>query len=299
MWNRTFAKLNSEAPLRKADLDGDGIDDIIIGFGIDDSMNFDTANNIPQCTLGNGQVDLCEGGIMALNGATGDALWKYWSAYAIFSHFCKFDISGDQISDCVIAGPGGLLQAIDGKSGKLLWDFKRITIQTPEEIDINSVDLYTVNMIRDLDLDSVPDIVAAHTSERFGIREGHILLISGKTGNIVRRISSPYKEEIFLPIQFMTMKDGTENLLVLTGGQNTAGGVYKIRVDTFKNFRDDSDYTTIHRSSTGFLVPAVLTDLNNDGVDDIVVASFNSTIFAFNGVSNAAIWSFSFPSSGE
>lgn len=220
-------------------------------------MNFDTANNIPQCTLANGQVDLCEGGIMALNGVTGDALWKYWAPYAIFSHFCKFDINSDQINDCVIAGPGGLLQAIDGKSGKLLWDFKRITIQTPDEIDINAVNLYTVNILRDRDFDQIPDIVAAHTSERFGIREGHIILISGKSGKILRSISSPYKEEIFLPIQYMTMKDGTEYLLVLTGGQNTAGGIYKIRIDALKNFRDDSDYTTIYRSSTGFLVPAV------------------------------------------
>lgn len=194
---------------------------------------------------------------MALNGLTGDSLWKYWAPFAIFSHFCKFDVNNDQVNDCIIAGPGGLLQAIDGKNGKILWDFKRITIQTPDELDINAVNLYTINLIRDLDLDGIPDIVASHTSERFGIREGHILLISGKNGKTLRSVSSPYKEEIFLPIQFMTMKDGTEYLLVLTGGQNTAGGIYKIRVDSFKNFKDDSDYKTIHRSSTGFLVPAV------------------------------------------
>lgn len=257
VWNRTFAKMNSEAPLRKTDLDGDGIDDIIIGFGIDDSMSFDNENNIPQCTLANGQVDLCEGGIMALNGLTGDVMWKYWSAFAIFSHFCKFDVNDDKINDCIIAGPGGLLQAIDGKTGKLAWDFKRITMQTTDELDINAVNLYTVNIMRDLDLDGTPDIVAAHTSERFGIREGQIILISGKNGKTLRTVSSPYKEEIFLPVQFTTTKDGTEYLLVLTGGQNTAGGIYKIRIDSFKNFKGDSDYTTIHRSSTGFLVPAV------------------------------------------
>lgn len=33
VWSRTFAKINSEAPLRKTDLNGDGIDDIILGFG--------------------------------------------------------------------------------------------------------------------------------------------------------------------------------------------------------------------------------------------------------------------------
>jgi hypothetical protein len=299
VWTRKFVKLNSEAAVRKADLDGDSIEDIIVGFGVDNELSFDGSNNdIPQCTLPNGQMDICEGGIVAINGVSGDVLWKYWTSYAIFSLFCKFDINLDSIFDCIISGPGGLLLAIDGKQGKLLWELKRFSIQSPEEYDVNAVDLYTINLMRDLDSDSVPDIIGAHTDERFGIREGHIRLISGKTGKIIRTIQSPYKEEIFVPVQLMTMKDGTEFLLVLTGGQNTAGGVYKIRLDSFKNFRDDSDYTTIQRSSSGFLVPAVLSDLNGDFVEDFVVASFNSTVYAFNGANNNILWTFSFPSSG-
>ena len=47
--------------------------------------------------------------------------------------------------------------------------------------------------------DGIPDIVAAHTDERENVREGHIKLISGKTGKIFRSIPSPYNEEIFVP----------------------------------------------------------------------------------------------------
>lgn len=300
VWNKTFARVNSEAAIRKADLDGDGIEDIILAFGVDDSISLDENNNdIPQCPQANGEVDLCEGGVMALNGITGNLLWKYWTPRTVFSFFCKFDMNNDQINDCVASGPGGLLHAIDGKSGTLIWDFKRLSIVSPDEMDSSSVDLYTVNIIRDLDSDGIADIISAHTDERFGIREGHIRLISGKTGKSIRTIPAPYKEEIFVPIQLITSKDGTEYLLVLTGGQNTAGGVYKIRVDSFKNFHDDNDYSTIQRSSSGFLVPAVLTDLNGDQIDDFVVASFNSTVYAFDGVSNKIIWAFTFPSSGN
>ncbi|KAG5682233.1 hypothetical protein PVAND_011598 [Polypedilum vanderplanki] len=299
VWTKKFAKLNSEAAVRKADLDGDSIEDIIIGFGVDNEISFDGSNNdIPQCTLPNGQTDICEGGIIAINGLNGEVLWKYWTSYAIFSLFCKFDINSDSINDCIVSGPGGLLYAIDGKQGKLLWELKRFNIQTSaSEFDINSVDLYTINLMRDLDSDSIPDIISAHTDERFGIREGHIQLISAKTGKIIRTIQSPYKEEIFVPIQIIQFKDGTEYLLILTGGQNTAGGIYKIRLDSFKNFQDDNDYITIHRSSSGFLVPAVLSDLNGDFVEDFVVASFNSTVFAFDGATNSIMWSFTFPSS--
>lgn len=300
LWSRTLTKLNSEAPLRKADLDGDSVEDIIIGFGVDDSISFDTSNDIPQCTVPiSGQIDLCEGGIMALNGATGDVMWKYWTPYAIFSLFCKFDINEDRVNDCIISGPGGLLQAVDGKYGKLIWELKKFNIQSPDEIDINSIDLYTINLMRDLNSDGVPDIIGAHTDEKFGIREGHIRLISGKNGKIIRSIPAPFKEEIFVPVQLMTLNDGSEFLLVLTGGQNTAGGVYKIRLDSLKNFRDDNDYTTVQRSSSGFLVPAILTDLNGDSVEDFVVSSFNSTVYAFNGATNSILWTFSFPSSGK
>lgn len=321
VWSRTFAKLNSEAPVRKTDLDNDGVDDIIIGFGVDDSIEIENSNDIPQCTMHNGQMDLCEGGVLALNGITGDVMWKFWGSFAIFSLFCKFDINNDRINDCIVSGPGGLLICLDGKSGRKLWDIsnsKDFSMRSPEEIDVNSVDLYTVNLMRDLDSDGIPDVIGAHTDERFGIREGHIRIISGRSGKIIRSIPSPFKEEIFVPVQMMSMKDGTDFLLVLTGGQNTAGGVYKIRLDSLKNFQDDNDYATVQRSSSGFLVPAIQTDLTGDQIDDFVVSSFNSTIYvrniqhvntffspnyetlmsqAFNGITNALLWTFTFPSS--
>lgn len=34
VWTRAIGKLSSETPVRKADLNGDGVEDIIIGYGI-------------------------------------------------------------------------------------------------------------------------------------------------------------------------------------------------------------------------------------------------------------------------
>lgn len=34
VWSRAFARLNSESPLRKADINGDHVDDIIVGYGL-------------------------------------------------------------------------------------------------------------------------------------------------------------------------------------------------------------------------------------------------------------------------
>lgn len=34
VWSKTFPRMNSESPVRKADLNGDDVEDIIFGFGV-------------------------------------------------------------------------------------------------------------------------------------------------------------------------------------------------------------------------------------------------------------------------
>lgn len=43
--------------------------------------------------------------------------------------------------------------------------------------------------------------------------------------------------------------------------------------------------------------PPVLADITQDGVEDIIVATFNSTIIAFDGETYKQIWNYSFPNS--
>lgn len=166
------------------------------------------------------------------------------------------------------------------------------------------VDLYTVNGVRDLDGDSVPDVLAARVEEHRSSADqsqtiaGHIIVISGQTGKVIRTIPTPNREELYVPIQIHTQIDGTENLLVITGGQNTPGGSYLIPLNTIMDHSKEKQFITIIRSeSSGFMVPAILVDLTGDGVDDIVVSSFNSTVYAFNGQTFAILWKYTFADS--
>lgn len=130
------------------------------------------------------------------------------------------------------------------------------------------------------------------------VRDGHIKLISGKNGKIIRTIPTPYNEEIFVPIQMITQRDGTELLLLITGGQDTPGGIYTIRLNNLMKFKNDDDFASIFRNNaSGFMVPAVLSDITGDFIDDIIVSAFNSTVYAFDGASYKMIWNFTFPSS--
>lgn len=53
-------------------------------------------------------------------------------------------------------------------------------------------------------------------------------------------------------------------------------------------------YTDEHK---GVMTPPVLIDLTDDGVEDIVMAMFNSSVLAIDGRSMKVIWNYSIPMS--
>ncbi|XP_039491170.1 uncharacterized protein LOC120451490 isoform X1 [Drosophila santomea] len=294
-WSRSLARMNSESPLRAADLNGDGIRDVVFGYGVDDNIPYEGIP-LPRCqSAQQGEEVPCEGGVVALNGLDGSILWQSWSVANVFSLHCSADVDGDGGTDCVAAGRLGMIYAINGRTGSVIWSFRELEVETNSPI---VMDLYTINVLRDLDGDSVPEIIAAHLEEREESKAGHIKLISGKTGKVIRSIPTPYREEMFVPIQLITQADGTELLLIVTGGQNTPGGIYSLRLHSLMAHTSEKHFTPLHRQeSSGLMVPAVLTDLNGDGISDVVVAAFNRSVLAFDGANYTMMWNYTFPAS--
>ena len=56
-------------------------------------------------------------------------------------------------------------------------------------------------------------------------------------------------------------------------------------------------YPIYSDDAKGMLTPAALADVNGDGVDDILVATFNSIVAAFDGLTFKEIWSTKFAGS--
>jgi hypothetical protein len=84
-------------------------------------------------------------------------------------------------------------------------------------------------------------------------------------------------------------------LIKSLGGQSSAGGVYILRLHTIMEYQNEKDFASIYQNEgSGFMVPAVLTDITGDSVEDIVVSSFNSTIFAFDGATREKLWVYNF-----
>lgn len=110
VWSKAFSRLTSESPTRKLDVNGDGVLDIILGYEVDDSVQYPLEDHgtIPKCDAGYREMVPCEGGILALDGITGTTLWQRWTPSMVFSLICISDLNKDGQKDCIASGRGGV-----------------------------------------------------------------------------------------------------------------------------------------------------------------------------------------------
>lgn len=177
------------------------------------------------CTLYFGNQTPCLGGVLALNGKTGETIWTHWTAHAIFSIDCGVDLTNDKIKDCIISGRGGILQAINGRDGSNIWEIPiQDTVASPQQQRI--LDIYDARFITDMDGDGIGDVISSHAMQSDDVRASNVLVISGRSGDIIRKVNLPDTEQLFIAPQIMVQSDG-ENIFVLaTSSQQEAGGLY-------------------------------------------------------------------------
>lgn len=189
IWSKSFSNLNSESPVRKCDISNDGIDDIIIGFHVDDDNKHSIHSTVPKCEVDVGayrQMVDCKGGIIALDGKTGETIWQRWTSYHIFSLHCKQDLNLDQQPDCIASGRGESIIAINTRNGEKLWEYKSSSYPLAStRTRNNQFELFTINGMRDIDDDRVGDILAVHLKDetansRKDPLRSSIQVISGK-----------------------------------------------------------------------------------------------------------------------
>lgn len=157
VWHQTIPKLMTETAIRMNDVNNDGVVDVLVGFLTVLDGYF--VGGIPRkaCDMYFNGTFPCFGGILALDGRTGHELWRHYTLHEVFAINCNADIDFDGIHDCLIAGRAGVFEAVSAKHGSLLWRFEK---DQPGYKGIMGI--YTPQFIRDLDGDSVPDILVSH-----------------------------------------------------------------------------------------------------------------------------------------
>lgn len=170
------------------------------------------------------------GGVMALDGSNGETIWTHWTAHAVFSVDCSIDLNNDTVKDCLIAGRGGILHAINGKDGSSIWElpYRDPSMLTQQRY----YDVYDARYIADVDNDGIGDVIASHTWQS-DEAQSEVILLSGKNGNKINSIDFSEKEKLFVAPQVLVHPDGETYFVLVASGQEKEGGIYIIPHSNF------------------------------------------------------------------
>ncbi|XP_053372852.1 uncharacterized protein LOC128546395 [Mercenaria mercenaria] len=255
VWTVGIPKLLTESSFRLVDVNQDGVLDIIVGFatGAD-------GYNIPSivCDIYFAGTYPCFGGLLALEGSSGKELWRHYSDHEIYGINCGVDLNKDGVMDCLAGGRAGAFQAVSGKDGSLIWNFGKQNAKN----DI--MNLYTAQIIKDIDGDGTVDILAIHGGDPLqdpGSKyrlSGRVLLMSGKTGKVISWKGVPDGRESYYSPQVYMWLDGTQLVLFGTGGETHGGSLWVIKLDDL--IKGDIDKRHVFLTSNKFATKYVWID---------------------------------------
>jgi len=256
---------------RLADLDGDGVLDVISGHGTD-----------------TGESELhTVGYATAHSGATGTELWRIDARQDLFTTAALPDLDGDGIADPVFGGRHAELLAVSGATGSALWTF---SMDVEEARAAGWYNTYSAQPIPDRDGDGVADLLIANGGDSLIVPEdpvrpsGRLALVSGATGAVLGFALVPDRQETYLsPV----LLDG--DVIFGTGGETVAGSLWRTSLDDIGSGDIDGALELLP-GELGAIAPPSLADLNGDCVDDIVTAHFSGTIAAIDGASHEVMW---------
>src|SRR5690554_2891440 len=101
-WQVYLNGIGAYSSIRMADLNQDGILDIVMGAGGKENTASDTA-------------------VIALDGSSGALLWRTAGANQFVGSAVFQDINADGVPDIFIGGRWSELVALDGRDGKVIW----------------------------------------------------------------------------------------------------------------------------------------------------------------------------------
>ncbi|GAB3266920.1 hypothetical protein GCM10027347_35280 [Larkinella harenae] len=281
-WSTVLKGLGTLSSPRMADLNNDGILDLVMGAG---SVEFRTSDSA----------------IIAVDGANGQLLWSVRARDQIFGSPLFHDITRDGIPDVFIGGRAAELKAIDGEDGDIIWDyFTNSDNRTPS--DSGTYNFFNPQFIPDQDNDGLDDLLVAAGGYVKALPydpkrpPGRLLVVSSATGKRLAAATMPDGFEIYMSVVVADFKqDGKLSVIFGTGGETLKGSLYKALLsDVLKN--DLSRAKQLEPGyEKGFVAPPVLADITQDGILDIVANSVNGRMIAIDGETQQVLWRVSVP----
>jgi outer membrane protein assembly factor BamB len=269
-WSKILPKVSTFSSPRVTDLNHDGVGDIILGVGRLEFM-------------------ACDSAILALDGKTGQMLWKNSAADQIFG------------SDVIIGGRVGELQAINGNTGAIIWKFDK---KTPPVKSKKWYNFYNPQLIPDRDDDGMQDIIISNggdvTIKPYDPKRpaGKLVVLSSATGKVLAEALMPDGKETYMSVSVSKSAEEDDYRVVFgTGGETIGGNLY---VGSLKNILAGDLTSAVKIASSphkGFIAPAIWVEINGDSIPDVVANAVDGRVLAFDGKTLNPVWSVKIPDS--
>lgn len=273
-WSARFPGVGTFSSPRIADLNGDGIGDVVLGAGRE-------------------EFKACDSAVIALDGATGKMLWHVRAIDQVFGSADFMDINGDNVVDVFIPGRSTELFAINGRTGKVLWKFnKKLGRQ-------KWYNFYQPQFIKDLNGDGLKDILISNggnvmagpydSAKRY---PGYLAVLNARDGSLIAKASMPDKKETYMSVSALPFADSSDYHIIFgTGGETIGGNLFVTTLSSV--LKGDLSGAKMLDSSPGkgYIGPAVWADITSDSFPDIIANAVEGKLVAFNGRTHERIWS--------
>lgn len=279
-WSLTVEGVGTYSSCRVADLNSDGVLDVVVGLGAK-------------------EYQASEFGVIAIDGKSGELLWSVPCRNQMVGSAIFNDIDKDGISDVVIGGRSAQFLAINGQNGKVIWeflpDFKNIDLVS----DTTLLNFFSPQWVDDFDEDQVPDILVSFggmvsaAPDNKDRPSGRLRILSGATGNVLGDAPMPDNRETYFSPVVLPGAKLLESLVIYgSGGETINGGLYVATIGDIISGDLRASKKLADGRGKGFIAPPILIDITADKIVDVVVNSFDGRMLAFDGNNLVQLWEY-------
>ncbi|MBA4053960.1 MAG: hypothetical protein C0490_04540 [Marivirga sp.] len=279
VWTEDLSITGSQSSPRVADLNADGVLDIVMGAG-------------------RNEYQPSEQGVLAFDGKTGKLLWQHEALDQVYGSATFYDITNDGINDIFIGGRSPNFKALNGKTGELLWQYDYTKHQQDSILQYARFNFNNSVLIPDQNNDGLQDLLTVNggNSKADPYNEknrypGVLMIFDSKTGEILAADSMPDGKESYMSPLCFAQPGGDDLTIVFgTGGETIDGHLFKADLSDLTSGKLSNAKIIASEKGHGFIAPPVAADISNDGFLDIIAISHGSSIFAIDGKDQKVLW---------